>query len=63
MKYQAVTDSGRKSPVSESRETIDGWASEQIRMGAASVDVYGLRPCERGKRPRAERLGNWESRL
>ena len=57
MKFVAVSSSGARSPVSESRQEIDDWASEEIHK-AEQVLVYAQNKLR--SKYRGELVGIWQ---
>jgi hypothetical protein len=63
-KYRAVSDTGKRSPVTESREELDRWSSREVTTGAAeTVWQYAIQPQAPNPHPRGDRqelVGRYE---
>lgn len=57
-RYRAITSTGLRSPVSNDREDVDGWAARQIKSGAEEVLVYAADTVST-KPKTGELVGRW----
>ena len=63
-KYRAISDTGKRSPMTDSREELDRWSSLQVTTGDADVVwQYAVRPQKPNPLPRGDRqelVGRYE---
>lgn len=61
MKYRAVTDTGKRSPLTESREELDRWSSDQVmHRDAETVWQYAYLGHRSGDPCNSELVGRYE---